>query len=146
MPSATAAREFVQNPSGSVPHLLGSYLGRTAVVAAGMYAAGKRKHVLRDAAAGTAIIEAVILAYFYAKPRSNADLYTQQHVARFLQGDVKGLVPITEDVTIRAAEIALGMYLAGTRKDLVKDSIAGSLAVEALILGYSMMFGGPCPR
>jgi len=126
-------------------HLLSSYVTRSLIVGLGMVAAGKRTHVVRDALAGTAVIEAVILAYFYAKPRSSAELHTQQHVAQFLQGDTSAIIPITEDTLIRAIEIGFGMYMAGTRKGIVKDSLAGSAAVQALIIAYSMMAGRPCP-
>jgi hypothetical protein len=146
MPSATAARDFFLGTPGSLVHLILSYAGRTAIVAGGMYAAGKRDHVLRDAAAGTAIIEAAVLAYFAVRPRPAADIPSQQHLSRFLQGHPEYILPILEDVTARALEIAGGMYLAGTRKGIVKGAIGGSLAVQLFITAYAVYFGKPCPQ
>jgi hypothetical protein len=145
MPSAEAARSFVLGTPGSIVPLFLSYLGRTSVVAAGMAAAGKRDHLLRDAAAGTAVVELGLLAYFsIGKNQNSSDIPTQQHIADLLQGKSNALLPVLIDVAVRTLEIAGGMALAGSKKDNLKYAIAGSLSVEALILMYSIAFGVPC--
>jgi hypothetical protein len=124
--------------------VLATYVARSAVVGLGMAAAGKRKHLLRDTLIGTAVIEAVVLAYFSTRPPSDTTLPTQHHVSRFLQGDTGAVLPIAQDIAGRALEIGAGMYLAGSRKHLVRDSLGGSLAVEALLVAYAVYFGKPC--
>jgi hypothetical protein len=145
MPSATAARDFMLGVSGSIPHLLFSYAGRAAIVAMGMYVAGKRNHLARDAAVGAAVIELALLAYFGFEKNQHTDrLPTQYNVAQFLQGKPQYLVPMTADVLTRTLEIMGGLTLIGSTDHRIRDALAGSLAVELFILTYSVMFGEPC--
>lgn len=145
MPSATAALDFMNGVPGSLVHLLVSYLGRTAIVAGAMAAAGKRQHLWRDAAAGTAVIEAVVLLYFSSpEHRKSADIFTQTNIAAFLRGHPQYFLPILADIALRAGEIGTGMYLAGERKRNVKYALAGSVGVELFVLLYSIFFGKEC--
>lgn len=145
MPSAAAARDFVIGAPNSLGPLLLSYAGRTAVVAAGMAAAGKRDHLWRDAFAGTAVVELALLGYFCLdQNRHSTKIPTQEHIANLLQGKSNALLPVIVDVATRTLEIAGGMAIAGSRKNNLKYAFAGSLAVEALILIYSIAFGVPC--
>lgn len=131
---------------GSFRHLLISYLGRTAIVSLGMMAAGKRKHVLRDAAAGAAMIEAAMLVYFSKKENQTSDtLHTQQNVADLLNGKTDRLLPIAADVAIRTIEILGGMTLVGSKDSKVRYALGGALSVEAFIVAYSILKGRPCP-
>lgn len=145
MPSATSARDFMAGVHGSSVRLLLSYLGRTLVVAGGMYAAGKRSHIIRDAAAGTAILETLLLAYFSSeRNRTTAIIPTQQHISQFLSGNARYAGPIAVDILVRTAELALGSYLAGSRKGILIPALGGSLAVEALIVLYVITQGRSC--
>src|SRR5262245_39887498 len=86
MPSALAARDFMNGQPGSFWRLVGSYLGRTAIVAGGMHLAGRRDNLWRDSFAGTAVIEAMVILYFSNEEnRKNATIYTQRNIAEFLQ-------------------------------------------------------------
>lgn len=148
MPSATAARDFMAGVPGSVPHLLVSYAGRAAIVAAGMYAAGKREHLARDAAAGAALIELSLLTYFgFEQNRNSSEIPSQNNLAKFLNGRAQYAVPILGDVLLRALEISAGMALVGGSGDRqMRDALAGSIAVELFILVYAVTFGAPCPQ
>jgi hypothetical protein len=147
MPSATSARDFMAGIPGSVPHLLVSYAGRTAIVAAGMYAAGKREHLARDAAAGAALIELSLLTYFsFEKNRGSSEMPSQNNVAQFLNGQPQYAAPILADVLLRALEISAGVALAGGSGDRqLRDALAGSVAVQLFIVAYAITFGAPCP-
>lgn len=130
---------------GSFSKLVISYLGRTAIVAAGMAAAGKREHVLRDAAAGTAIIEALILMHFSSpENRKSTDIQTQQNIAKFLQGNPQYALPILADVVLRAGQIGLGMFVVGAKNTNPWETIAGSAAIELFIAIYTVMYGQQC--
>lgn len=146
MPSANSARDFMAGTPGSLTRLVVSYLGRTAIVAAGMAAAGKREHLWRDAAAGTAIIEAMILSHF-SNPanQKTVAMETQQNIARFLQGNPQYILPILTDIVLRAGQIGLGMFIVGAQRSNPWEVISGSAAIELFIMLYTIMYGQPCP-
>jgi len=147
MPSAESARAWMAGAPDSLVPLLLSYAGRTAVVAAGMYAAGKRQHLWRDAAAGTAVIELVLLSYFNAEQnRKTPNIPSQQHVQDWLQGKPGSFPPLIIDVIARTLEISAGIAFAGTKSHTFRDAFAGSLAVQTFITVYSIMMGSPCPQ
>ncbi len=146
MPSAASARDFMAGDPGSFPRLLVSYAGRTAVIALGMYAAGSREHLLRDAAAGAAVIEAGLLAYFDFEPnRATAQIPTQRHIAQLLNGNGRAAVSASVDVLLRMLEISGGMVLVGDQKHRFRYALGGSLAVEFFLFLYSIFLGKPCP-
>lgn len=66
---------------------------------------------------------------------------TGTHAHSLLQGDPKGLVGSLSWSASRAGLMALGMYLAGERKALLKKAIVGSLGVEAVVLGSVALTG-----
>jgi hypothetical protein len=147
MPSATAARDFMAGRPGSIPHLLVSYAGRTAIVAAGMYTVGKRKNLVRDSAAGAALIELSLLTYFSIKQnQATSEMPSQNNVAQFLSGKPQYAAPVIGDVLLRTLEISAGMALVGGAGDhQLRDAFAGSVAIELFILAYAVAFGAPCP-
>jgi len=146
MPSAVSARDFMAGVPGSFPRLLISYAGRTAVIAAGMYAAGSRQNVLSEAAAGAAVIEATLLAYFDdPQRRQSAQIPSQRHVAQLLNGDLRAGVSVGVDVFLRMVEISGGMVLVGNSKHMFRHALGGSLAVEFFLALYSVFMGEPCP-
>lgn len=52
----------------------------------------------------------------------------------FLQGKPGGLLAVLESVVWRSAIIGAGMYVAGGRERLLRNAVAGSLAVEVFVL------------
>jgi len=56
---------------------------------------------------------------------------------RMLDGELGGLVESAAWTLGRAGLIAAGMHLAGERGDLWRQAVAGSLAVEAFVVGWA---------
>lgn len=52
----------------------------------------------------------------------------------FWEGEPGGLTAVIGSTALRAALIGIGLALAGERKNLVKYSVAGALAIEAFVL------------
>ena len=65
LPSGDAAE------SGNISAILVTYFARSAMVASGLYLAGYRKNIARNALAGTAAIEATVLLWALSKPQSS---------------------------------------------------------------------------
>jgi len=63
LPSVVAAERYLDGSGGNLLGVIGSALGRAAIIASGMYIAGERKHVARNALAGSLAIEAFVLVY-----------------------------------------------------------------------------------
>lgn len=59
---------------------------------------------------------------------------TGRHAQALLRGEASGLVGSIAWTASRSALLALGMYLAGERKNVVKKAVVGSLAVEAMVI------------
>ena len=148
-PSATSARDVVHGVPGSLLPLLVSYAGRTAIVAGAMYVAGKRDRVWLHAAAGVAVIEAALLLWYGRErargvdPRACPELPTATHAARLARGDWGALPAVALDVAARAAQLAAGMYLAGSRERTLTYALAGSLGVEAFLFVYPTVLPRP---
>lgn len=68
LPSGDAAE------SGNIPAILVTYFTRSAMVASGLYLAGYRKNLARNALAGTAAIEATVLLWAFSKQQSSKPL------------------------------------------------------------------------
>lgn len=131
---------------GSFPRLLVSYAGRTAVIAAGMYAVGSRENILRDAAASAAVIEAALLAYFDAEPsHATAQLPAQRHIEQLLNGNAQAGALVGVDIFLRMLEISGGMVLVGNQKHRFRYALGGSAAVAFFQFLYSIFLGEPCP-
>lgn len=156
-PSATAARDLVAGDPAALPRVVLSYLGRAAMVGGAMYLAGARTHVLRDALAGTAVLELLILLWFArdeerrrsdlarrdpaAPPPGCPELPTSRAARALARGDFGALPRVALDVTLRGAELAAGMYLAGSRDlgPLARDALAGSLGVELFLVAHAAL-------
>lgn len=71
LPSSESAYNLVTNPSIGTALVVGrDTLVRGALIAIGMYIAGERKHLVRNALGGAIAIEAFVLAYTWAKTKS----------------------------------------------------------------------------
>jgi hypothetical protein len=146
MPSAIAARDFMAGRPGALAHMLVSYAGRTAIIAAGMYASGKREHLTRDAAAGAAVIEIALLTYFgFPKNQATDQVPSQHNLSQFLNGNMHAGIRVGIDVALRTLEISSGMAFVGQDPHRFRHALAGSLAVELFILSYLIAMGKPCP-
>ena len=65
LPSVVAAERFFtgSDKGKHIIEVLGSALGRATLIGAGMYVAGERQNVVRNAVAGALAIEVFVLAY-----------------------------------------------------------------------------------
>jgi hypothetical protein len=62
------------------------------------------------------------------------DLPSGTSAKALVQGDMKALPEVVLHTALRAGLIGTGMYIAGARTDVVRNAVAGSLAIEAFVL------------
>ena len=66
-----------------------------------------------------------------------AQLPSASSAMQLIEGDTAGIAPALLHTVLRAGLIGAGLYTSGIRgKDLVRGSVAGSLAIELFVLGY----------
>ena len=63
LPSGSSASALLAGDIGMLPKVIGYTLVRGALIGAGMLVAGERKHVVRNAFAGTLAIEAFVIGW-----------------------------------------------------------------------------------
>lgn len=63
LPSSDAACDLVQGNVSALPKVLGTTLLRGGLIAAGLYVAGERAHLLRNSVAGALAIEVFVLGW-----------------------------------------------------------------------------------
>lgn len=70
-------------------------------------------------------------------PASCVQLPSASSAMQLIEGDTSGIAPALLHTVLRAGLIGAGLYTSGIRgKDLVRGSVAGSLAIELFVLGY----------
>lgn len=79
-----------------------------------------------------------MLADFALAESSPATLPSSDAVADLLDGKPGALLGVVGSTLLRAGLIGAGMYVAGfrKRKQLVRGSIAGALAIELFVFGW----------
>lgn len=69
-----------------------------------------------------------------------AALPSGEAAAEFVRGDLKALPRVLAHTALRATLIGVGAWLAGAdRKTLVRDAIAGSLGIDAFVIGWALL-------
>lgn len=63
LPSVKSAEDFLLGKPGGLQKAVVSTLGRSLLIAVGMFAVGERKHLVRNALGGAVAIEAFVLWY-----------------------------------------------------------------------------------
>jgi hypothetical protein len=71
------------------------------------------------------------------QPDSCPALPSGSAAAALLDGDLTAIGPTIGYTGLRAVLIATGMVLAGEREHVVRNAVAGSLAIEAFVLGWA---------
>jgi hypothetical protein len=61
---------------------------------------------------------------------------SKEAAIRFLRGEPGALPKVLWSLVERTALIGAGIYVLGSRENLLKNSIAGSVAIEAYLLWY----------
>ena len=126
-PTATAAQACLQGDGSACARSAGWVGTRTALLAAGMYVAtGSTQHLLRDALAGSLGVQAFVMAWAAFGQGREIPSATAA-----LNGHPVGLLTT---YAARAALVAAGMYLAGSRAGTLKRALAGTAVIEASVL------------
>lgn len=63
LPSSTAAADLLHGNPGGLAGVVLSTAGRAALIGAGLYVAGEREHLVRNAVAGALAIEVFVLTW-----------------------------------------------------------------------------------
>lgn len=63
-------------------------------------------------------------------------LPSAQSAAALVRGEVKALPTVLLHTAGRAALIGIGLAVIGERKHIVRNAVAGAVAVEVFVLGY----------
>jgi hypothetical protein len=69
-------------------------------------------------------------------PPSCNSLPSSDAAADLVDGKPSGLWGVVTTGLGRAALISVGLYLAGEREHVVRNALAGALAIETFVLGY----------
>jgi hypothetical protein len=56
----------------------------------------------------------------------------------FVRGDPGSLLPMALHTVLRAGIIGTGLYVAGTRRNLVRTALVSSLAIETFVLAWAV--------
>lgn len=132
LPSIQASRELVQGDGSQVVNVVGSALERSAYIAAGLAVTGRwSSQAWKNALVSSSAIQLGILLHAL---RGGQELPSWSPAVQLVRGDWKALGPIVFLSAARGVLMGAAMYAAGERKDLLEQSLAGSLAVEASVL------------
>ena len=136
LPSLQASNDLLRGDLSQVWKVVGVTLERSALSAGGIAAAGLwNDRAWRNAFAGSALIQAVILAYAYGTGVKESTTLPSWAPARALvRGDWNAVFPVITMVLGRSVLLGAGMYLAGEREKIVEQSLAGSMALELSVL------------
>ncbi len=63
-----------------------------------------------------------------------------------VRGEGMGFVKLVRDLTVRAGLIGVGMFVAGEREHLIRNSLAGSAGIEVFVLGWVWLRNGKDAR
>ena len=69
LPSSQAALDLVEGKPAAIVPVLGSMLGRAALIGAGLFVVGERKHLFKYSAAAAVAIEMFVIGYVAANRR-----------------------------------------------------------------------------
>jgi len=70
-------------------------------------------------------------------PACAAALPSGTSAARLIAGDASALPLAVLHTALRAALVGSGLYLAGERANVVRNAVAGSLAIESFVLAWA---------
>lgn len=70
-------------------------------------------------------------------PPTCAALPSGQAAYNLVSGDWGAFLPVVGTTVMRSSLIGIGMALAGERKHLVRNAVAGGLAVEVFVLAWA---------
>lgn len=107
-------------------------IGRTAELYAGMMLAGEKDRLLQRAIAGSLAVQAFVSSWMFFT-RNNPDIKLPS--AEAVQNrDILGMFAT---YVIRSTLVGTGMYIAGFRDNIVRNSLAGGAVIEATVIALN---------
>ena len=79
-----------------------------------------------------------LIGILSAPPRTCAALPSGQAAYDLVSGDWSAIVPVIGTYAARAALVGVGMAVAGERKHLVRNALAGAAAIEGFVLVWAV--------
>ena len=134
-PTATAARNCLFN--GNCADAAFWMAKRAAMLGIGMYMLGQGKDLPKRAIAGSLAVQVFVFAWTWLT--RNQDRATLPSIDAVEGGNI---LDVLATYLVRSTMVGLGMYAAGIRTDLVRDSLAGTAMVEMSILVWNGRKGG----
>lgn len=134
-PTASAARNCLLN--GNCADALFWTAKRAAMLGIGMYMLGQGNDLPKRAIAGSVAVQSFVFAWTWLT--RNQDRATLPSIDAVEGGNI---LDILATYLVRSTMVGLGMYAAGIRSDLVRDSLAGTAMVELSILIWNGRKGG----
>ena len=131
-PSAVGARAALDGEPGALADLGGMVAMRAALLAAGMAAAGERQNLGRNALAGSLAVQAFVVSYTASRRPSACPTLPSAEAA------TQGFGPILVTYLLRSSMVASGLFLAGERKNVVRNALAGTAAIELAVIAWTM--------
>lgn len=108
-------------------------IGRTAELYAGMTIAGETDRVFQRAVAGSLAVQAFVSGWmFFTKNSPDIKLPSVDAVQ---SRDILGMLAT---FVIRSTLIGGGMYVAGFRDNLIRNSLAGGAVIEATVIALNL--------
>lgn len=140
LPSMAASVEFLKGNTSKILDIALATLVRTAEVAAGMYIVGgfKEKDPWRRALGGSLAVQAFIIGYaLYSQGNRAIDVPSGRSAKSLIKGEEGAIKVVAMHWLGRSAIVGTGIYLAGGREGLVKQSLAGAAAIEVSLLAWA---------
>ena len=111
--------------------------GRTLELWLAMKIAGQEDRLLERSLAGSLSVQAFVSGWMFLSEKTNGAKIPSEIAIE--NRDPLGLLATT---TARAVLIGTGMYIAGFRDGIVRDSVAGALAIEAVVIAMNLTSKG----
>ena len=126
-PTSVSARQCIRGEGCG--ETLYWVLRRTALIASGMRLAGEDKDLVKKALAGSIAVQTFVMAWTAANMDKPEPTLPSGDAA--ISGNLSAIL-----VTYfaRSAMVASGLYLAGYRKNIARNALAGTAAIEASVL------------
>lgn len=108
-------------------------IGRTAELYAGMTIAGEKDRVFQRAVAGSLAVQAFVSGWmFLTKNNPNIKLPSIEAVQN------RDIIGMLATFVIRSTLVAGGMYAAGFRDNIIRNSLAGGAVIEATVIALNL--------
>ena len=126
-PSSVSARKCLRGEGcGDVAYWI---LRRTALVSMGLLLAGERDNTLKKSLYASLAVQAFVFAWTATHMDESVASLPSGEVA--VKGDVGGILGT---YFVRSAIVGTGLWLAGDRKNLIRNTLAGTAMIQATVL------------